>query len=162
MDWRSRAWIIHSTVTGDRCGTPDDIHFLALALCGEVGELANLVKKDWRQAWGEKVDQARLEAEIADEIADANVYLYLLARALNVDMNVATDRKLIEVEKRYGPEVRAALALASEAPMRPAQAELRPEPTLQDLQREYSIIGEKIRRMVCGDPSQTISIKPRP
>lgn len=42
----------------------DRVRFLALALCGEVGELANLIKKDWRADVG-----SRREA-IKEELAD--------------------------------------------------------------------------------------------
>ena len=38
-----------------------DERFLALALCGEAGELANMIKKRWR-------DGADLSDEIRDEI----------------------------------------------------------------------------------------------
>jgi hypothetical protein len=49
-----------------------DERFLALGLCGEVGELANMIKKRWR-------DGVDLTEEIRDEIADIRVYLELNA-----------------------------------------------------------------------------------
>lgn len=55
-----------------------DERFLALALCGEAGELANMIKKRWR-------DGADLTAEIRDEIADIRVYLELLAKCFGIE-----------------------------------------------------------------------------
>ncbi len=55
-----------------------DERFLALGLCGEAGELANLIKKRWR-------DGADLTAEIRDEIADVRVYLELLAKCFGIE-----------------------------------------------------------------------------
>lgn len=49
-----------------------DIRFLALALCGEAGELANFVKKEWR-------DGVEHGEEIDAEIADVVLYAVMLA-----------------------------------------------------------------------------------
>jgi len=56
----------------------EDERFLALALCGEAGELANYIKKRWR-------DGVDLKEEIRDEIADIRVYLELIARCFDID-----------------------------------------------------------------------------
>lgn len=56
----------------------EDERFLALALCGEAGELANYIKKRWR-------DGADFKEEIRDEIADIRVYLELMARCFDID-----------------------------------------------------------------------------
>ncbi len=45
-----------------------DERFLALALCGEAGELANMIKKRWR-------DGANMRDEVVEELADIRVYL---------------------------------------------------------------------------------------
>jgi NTP pyrophosphatase (non-canonical NTP hydrolase) len=58
------------------CST--DERFLALALCGEAGELANLIKKRWR-------DGVDLVEECRDEIADCRVYLELLAKCFDIE-----------------------------------------------------------------------------
>ena len=50
----------------------DDIRFMALGLTGEAGELANFVKKRWRD--GEGHDQA-----IRYEVADVCAYAFMLA-----------------------------------------------------------------------------------
>ncbi len=56
----------------------EDERFLAIALCGEVGELANMIKKRWR-------DGVDLGEEIRDEIADIRIYLELIAKCFDID-----------------------------------------------------------------------------
>lgn len=80
--------------------TESDPYFLALALCGETGELANILKKKWRGDSGDRV----AVAVIRDEIADIRVYLELLAKFYGIegdklDQHVAA--KLSRVVKRY-------------------------------------------------------------
>ena len=70
------------------------IGFLTLGLCGEVGELANLVKKDWR---GDEGDRRR---KIEDEIADAGAYLLMICDLLGLDLEELIKRKAEEVEQR--------------------------------------------------------------
>ena len=60
--------------TGD---DESDIRFLALGLVGESGELANFIKKRWR-------DGDRHEAEIIAEIADVCAYAFMLAQKMGV------------------------------------------------------------------------------
>jgi NTP pyrophosphatase (non-canonical NTP hydrolase) len=57
--------------------TSADERYLALCLCGEAGELANFIKKRWR-------DGGDFTAEIRDEIADVRVYLELLAECFGI------------------------------------------------------------------------------
>jgi NTP pyrophosphatase (non-canonical NTP hydrolase) len=76
----------------------EDERFLALALCGEAGELANLIKKRWR-------DQAYLVDEIKDEIADIRIYLELIARCFNIEgeaLDARCKEKLERVAKKHG------------------------------------------------------------
>lgn len=75
----------------------DDERFLALALCGEAGELANKIKKRWR-------DGVKLEEEIRDEIADIRVYLELLAKQFGIEGEKLDERvqsKLAKVVERH-------------------------------------------------------------
>lgn len=72
----------------------DKVRFMALALCGEAGELANLIKKDWRGDLGDRRDQIRAE------LSDVANYAFMLAEALSIDLADAMLSKLREVEKR--------------------------------------------------------------
>lgn len=74
-----------------------DERFLALALCGEAGELANYIKKRWR-------DGADLTEEIRDEIADIRVYLELLAKCFNIEgvkLDERVQAKLAKVVEKH-------------------------------------------------------------
>ncbi|MDE2426287.1 MAG: MazG-like family protein [Elusimicrobia bacterium] len=72
-------WNIHTALSGGKKpGSEEDRQFLALALFGEVGELANFLKKEWR---GDDVPDLR--EKVTDELGDCYAYLRLLAIALN-------------------------------------------------------------------------------
>lgn len=97
--------------------TSEDERFLALALCGEAGELANLIKKRWRDGPQPECPNCHdankhgdyqgptcevcdgkgyidhVEA-IRDEIADVRIYLELLARLFDVDGDKMEDRAI--------------------------------------------------------------------
>ncbi len=78
--------------------TNQDERFLALALCGEVGELANFIKKRWR-------DGAAFDEEIRDEIADIRIYLELLAKCFGIEGDKLDQRvadKLTRVAAKHG------------------------------------------------------------
>jgi NTP pyrophosphatase (non-canonical NTP hydrolase) len=91
-------------IIGDRFRELDrDPFFLTLALCGEVGELANLVKKDWRDLVLKPGQLPSREEEIRDEIADIRVYLELVARCYGIagkELDARVKRKLTEVAAR--------------------------------------------------------------
>jgi len=69
-----RKYSATSTVAGNH----HDIRFLTLALCGEVGELANVIKKQWRGDSAAISDEARLE------LADVLAYTLMLAHELDL------------------------------------------------------------------------------
>jgi NTP pyrophosphatase (non-canonical NTP hydrolase) len=74
-----------------------DERFLALALCGEAGELANCIKKRWR-------DGSDLSEEIRDEIADIRVYLELLAKCFGIEgekLDARVEQKLAKVIEKH-------------------------------------------------------------
>ena len=71
------------------------------ALVGEVGEAANLIKKIRR-------DDVRLEdvrADLADELADIQIYLDLLAFRAGIDLGQATIDKFNKKSFQVGCEV---------------------------------------------------------
>ena len=85
--------------------TPEE-RLREVAICGEAGELANLVKKKWR---GDEFDLA----EVRDEIADIRIYLEHISRHLNIDLDEACDRKLNEVVQRITAKERNAQSFTS-------------------------------------------------
>jgi NTP pyrophosphatase (non-canonical NTP hydrolase) len=86
-----------------------DERFLALGLCGEAGELANMIKKRWR-------DGVDLTEEIRDEIADVRIYLELLAKCFDIEgekldnLMAKIDSSLLSEDERF-----LALALCGRA-----------------------------------------------
>lgn len=90
---------LHHKMTGKLfpAFSSQDERFLALALCGEAGELANFIKKRWR-------DGADFSEEIKDEIADVRVYLELLAKCFNIEgekLDKRVEEKLIKVIEKH-------------------------------------------------------------
>ena len=72
--------------------------FFGLALAGEVGELANFIKKEAR-------DGVCKKAEIEKEIADILIYLDLLANQYNINLSDVTISKFNEVSDRIGSSI---------------------------------------------------------
>lgn len=74
-----------------------DIRFLALALAGEVGELCNLIKKEWRDGVDNREEQK-------DEVADCRVYLELIAKCLDMEgekLDARVEAKLLKVVEKH-------------------------------------------------------------
>src|SRR5229473_8059868 len=99
-------YALHEKMTGHLfpAYSSHDERFLALALCGEAGELANMIKKRWR-------DGADLSEEIKDEIADCRVYLELLAKCFDIEggkLDARVERKLLEVIEKHKARIWAA------------------------------------------------------
>jgi len=77
--WAEHAAFIHESIVKKWSPySEEDRRFLALATAGEVGEILNLIKKDWRGDPGSQVRWFLL----AGELADARIYLELLARCV--------------------------------------------------------------------------------
>ena len=92
-------YALHERMTGHLfpAYSNSDERFLALALCGEAGELANMIKKRWR-------DGASLIEEVRDEIADIRVYLELLAKCFDIEgdkLDVRVEHKLLKVVEKH-------------------------------------------------------------
>lgn len=83
-NWKKHAFHIHETVVKKWAPySKEDRLFCALAFAGEVGEVLNLIKKDWR---GDSGDRSN---DLAGELADCRIYLELLAKgfSLNIPTN---------------------------------------------------------------------------
>lgn len=76
-------------------GSKMDICFLALAMAGEAGEAANVVKKAWRD--GAEVDRK----ELAEEVAGTACYMIGLASAIGLDLDAEMRKQMIAFEARY-------------------------------------------------------------
>jgi NTP pyrophosphatase (non-canonical NTP hydrolase) len=76
------------------------------ALCGEAGELANVIKKIRRHATGavNKGDPPleQLVKAAADELADVVIYADLLAHYFGIDLGQAIRSKFNRVSEKYG------------------------------------------------------------
>jgi len=123
-------WKQHSKELHERIGREsmdiapwsiEDIRFLSLALCGEAGELANVVKKEWRgdqrsfqSKWiisrisrlinriaKKRSDVFTSKSTAIKELADVRIYTELLARAFEIDLDAVCATKLEEVKLRW-------------------------------------------------------------
>lgn len=104
LDYETKIFELHERMTAHLFPSylKDDERFLALALCGEAGELANLIKKRWR-------DGADLTEEIRDEIADVRVYLELIAKCFGIEgekLDQRVEEKLAKVAKRFADRLK--------------------------------------------------------
>ena len=113
LDWREKAQVIREMFVkkrGDKLGSDNDRRYLALALGGEVGEMQNLVKKEWRGDL-KKTQKAELHHKIAMELADIRIYLEHLADAYGVNLDEACETKTEELKQRW-PQINKPLAKA--------------------------------------------------
>lgn len=104
LDWKRRTEITHETVIKNWAPWgPEDVRFLALAMAGEVGELLNLIKKQWRGDLATATsDQASSHyMKVRGEMADVRIYLELLSRALGVDLDAACEDKVEQLMIRW-------------------------------------------------------------
>ncbi len=116
MSWQDEVWAIHKACFPEMLGSRHESKFLALALCGEAGELANLIAKRWRGEVSEIYAIPDVVAgaytnpggAVAMEIADVAIYLEMLARSLGIDLDDAVRRKIEVLEERFGPKAEAA------------------------------------------------------
>lgn len=72
------------------------------ALSGEVGELGNFMKKNFRG----DIDDKTFKENAQKELADIQIYLDLLAARLGVDLGKVTIDKFNEVSERVGSNVK--------------------------------------------------------
>jgi NTP pyrophosphatase (non-canonical NTP hydrolase) len=76
------------------------------AVLGELGELANLLKKVRRGDYSPLEMESHINKAIADELADVVTYLDILAFRCGVNLGQATMDKFNEVSRRVGCAVR--------------------------------------------------------
>jgi NTP pyrophosphatase (non-canonical NTP hydrolase) len=76
--------------------TVGNLGFIALALAGEAGEAANVVKKMWRDGvTPEKMDH------LAEEMVDIVIYLCIMLDITNIDLYQAWTAKFNELNERF-------------------------------------------------------------
>lgn len=104
MGWREDAVTIHETVKKKWDAYSDeDKRFLALSLGGEVGELQNIIKKEWRgdfDLFG-PTDHGAIRAKLAGEMADIQILLFLLAECYDIDLDTASPDKIEVLLERW-------------------------------------------------------------
>jgi len=76
---------------------------LALALVGEVGELAELLQWLPADRVAELARQEQLNGRLGEELSDVLVYLVRLADVCGVDLPVAVDAKMTASTERFKP-----------------------------------------------------------
>lgn len=76
---------------------------LAMAICGEVGELAECFQ--WLTESQSKNLDADQRRRVADEVADVQLYLILLAARLDMDIIAEAQRKLKQNALKYPVEL---------------------------------------------------------
>ena len=102
LDWTVKVRIIHTVVVKQwPAWSVEDQRFLTLAISGEVGEFANVVKKHWRGDYKDGETLKDYAAKIEDELADIRIYLELLGVAFGFNLDRACDKKLIVLLKRW-------------------------------------------------------------
>lgn len=82
----------------------DNVPHHTLALAGEVGELANIIKKIERGSLS--IKDAKVRHHIAMEMADIYVYLLNLAGLMHIDLERAYDLVRSQNETRFMEERR--------------------------------------------------------
>lgn len=96
--WQERGLKVRDYHMQNRLGTltpAERVRFWTLALCGEAGELANQVKKEWR---GDPEND--YEVNVRSEIADVRIYLQRLADELGYDIDKLCQEKIDKLYKR--------------------------------------------------------------
>lgn len=75
---------------------------LCMALCGEMGELAECFQ--WLSEEESRSLDAEQRARVADELADLQLYLILLAARLDMDLIAEAERKMRVNAEKYPVE----------------------------------------------------------
>lgn len=76
----------------------EELHYIALGLAGEAGEVANIVKKVIRD--DKKILTEEKREKLIDELGDTAWYLVRFAQALNIPMSEILQRNHDKLESR--------------------------------------------------------------
>ena len=93
---RQREWDEGNTLT---------LTYWGNALAGEVGEACNVIKKIERERLKLKGSRATV-SDLADELADAVIYIDLLCMSEGIDLREAIRRKFNATSAKYGFKTR--------------------------------------------------------
>ncbi len=74
---------------------------LAMALTGEVGELAELFQWLTEEQSGSVANDPKTARAVRDELADVLLYLVRLSSVMGVDLNEAVAHKLVKNAEKY-------------------------------------------------------------
>lgn len=74
----------------------ENMKFYALELAGEVGELANIIKKMWRS--GESLE---LQEKLKEETADVLISYLLFLNASGIDIESAFEEKISKLREKF-------------------------------------------------------------
>jgi NTP pyrophosphatase (non-canonical NTP hydrolase) len=88
---RQKQWEAGATFT---------IEYLGCALAGEVGEACNVIKKMARERLGAVGSRANI-TDLAEELADAVIYVDLIARKADIDLAEAIRAKFNQTSEKY-------------------------------------------------------------
>ena len=77
------------------------VEYWVMALAGEVGELANKVKKKMRLKGNHSYTSNISEDEISEEVADIQIYLDIVAIKLHIDLKEALIKKFNSSSKKF-------------------------------------------------------------
>ena len=88
---RQKQWEAGATFT---------IEYLGCALAGEVGEACNIIKKLARERLGAVGSRANY-TQLAEELADAVIYIDLIARKAGINLDEAIRAKFNQTSTKY-------------------------------------------------------------
>lgn len=79
--------------------TSSELRYLALGLAGEAGEVANNVKKIYRDDRSLLTIDRRRQVE--EELGDVLWYVAVLAKEINADLGTVAEGNLAKLQRRY-------------------------------------------------------------
>ena len=91
------------TTRGQNGGLPG-LAYTALALAGEAGELANIVKKVYRDHGGKITPEFR--QKLIDEVGDVLWYVAQVCEDLDADLDEVAERNLAKLRERHSNQGR--------------------------------------------------------